>query len=165
MDRGAWWATVYGVAKSCMWLSNFHILKMGNRDLERLKGLAISEQGKELGFSSKFDSKSSWSETSLVVQWLRLWAPHVLGTGLIVGDLRSHTPCNQKTKPKQNIKQKQHCSKFHKDFKNCPHCTATKPMCHNCWVWHNSWNPRTLEAVLCNKRSHRNEKPQHGSQE
>ena len=31
---------------------------------------------------------------------------------------RSHMHCGQK---KQNIKQKQYCNKFNKDFKNCPH--------------------------------------------
>jgi len=44
---------------------------------------------------------------------------------------------------------------------------ATKPMCHDCWAcapgfWnHNYWCPSTLEPVLCNKRSHHNEKPTH----
>ena len=35
----------------------------------------------------------------------------------LVGELRSHMP-HQK---KQNIKQKQYCNKFNKDFKNGPH--------------------------------------------
>ena len=42
---------------------------------------------------------------------------------------------------------------------------ATKPVCHNYWSWalepgsHNCWSPNALEPVLCNKRSHRTEKP------
>ena len=55
---------------------------------------------------------------------------------------------------------------------------ATKPMRHNYWVCaleptsHNYWagvlqllKPAHLEAVLCNKRSHRNEKPTHHNEE
>ena len=52
---------------------------------------------------------------------------------------------------------------------------ATKPVCHNYWACctlelasHNYWarvpqllKPTCLEPVLCNKRSHRNEKPAH----
>ena len=36
----------------------------------------------------------------------------------LVGELRSHMPHGQKN---QNIKQKQYCNKFNKDFKNCLH--------------------------------------------
>ena len=55
---------------------------------------------------------------------------------------------------------------------------ATKPMCHNYWACalepmsHNYWahmsqllKPAHLEPVLCNKRSHRNEKPVHRNEE
>ena len=64
-----------------------------------------------------------------------------------------------------------------------PTCRGeTKPVCHNYWACalepasHNYWSPRAtttearvpqllksacLEPVLCNKRSHRNEKPMH----
>ena len=55
---------------------------------------------------------------------------------------------------------------------------ATKPMRHNYWacalepVSHNYWarvpqvlKPARLESVLCNKRSHRNEKPTHHNEE
>ena len=57
-------------------------------------------------------------------------------------------------------------------------CRATKPVCHNYWactlepVSHNYWarvpqllKPTCLEPVLCNKRSHRNEKPVHCNKE
>ena len=46
-------------------------------------------------------------------------------------------------------------------------CGATKPMCHNYWAQaleprsRNFWRPCTLEPVLLNKRSQRNEKPAH----
>ena len=57
--------------------------------------------------------------TSLVVQWLRL---RLLMQGVrvrsLVGELRSHMPCSQKN---QNIKQKQYCHKFNKDFKKMVH--------------------------------------------
>ena len=36
----------------------------------------------------------------------------------LVRELRSHMPCDHKTK---NVKQKQYCNKFTKDFKNGPH--------------------------------------------
>ena len=36
----------------------------------------------------------------------------------VVGELRSHMSWGQKN---QNIKQKQYCNKFNKDFKNGPH--------------------------------------------
>ena len=55
---------------------------------------------------------------------------------------------------------------------------ATKPMCHNYWacaldpVSHSYWarmpqllKPACLEPVLCNKRSHHNEKPRHRNEE
>ena len=57
-------------------------------------------------------------------------------------------------------------------------CRATKPVRHNYWacalepVSHNYWarmlqllKPVNLEPVLCNKRSHRNEKPVHRNEE
>ena len=35
----------------------------------------------------------------------------------LVGELRSHMPCDQKKKTKQ----KQYCNEFNKDFENGPH--------------------------------------------
>ena len=62
------------------------------------------------------DLKVFWG-TSLVVQWLRLYLP-VLGVQIqsLVRELRSHMPHGQKRK-KEDIKQKQCCNKFNKDFK------------------------------------------------
>ena len=53
--------------------------------------------------------------TSLVVLWLRLHLP-VRGVQIqsLIGELKSHMTCDQKT---QNIKLKQYCNKFNKDFK------------------------------------------------
>ena len=53
--------------------------------------------------------------TSLAVQWLRLHLP-MQGVRVrpLVGELRSHMPHGQKNP--QNIKQKQYCNKFKKDF-------------------------------------------------
>ena len=57
--------------------------------------------------------------TSLAVQWLRICLPmQGVWVRSLVGELRSHMPHGQKN---QNIKQKQYCNKFNKDFKNCPH--------------------------------------------
>ena len=60
--------------------------------------------------------------TSLVVQWLRL-PSNAGGVGLIPGQWAKipHVSQPKKKKPKQNIKQKQYCNKFNKDFKNGPH--------------------------------------------
>ena len=57
-------------------------------------------------------------------------------------------------------------------------CGATKPLCHSYWactlepVSHNYWahmpqllKPTCLEPMLCNKRSHCNEKPVHHNEE
>ena len=57
-------------------------------------------------------------------------------------------------------------------------CGATKPVRHNYWACalepasHNYWahvpqqlKPVRLEPVLCNTRSHRNEKPVHRNEE
>ena len=64
-------------------------------------------------------SKVTLQETSLAVQWLRL---HLLIQG-VAGSI----PCQGVRLPgalgpeKQNIKQKQYCSKFNEDFKNGPY--------------------------------------------
>ena len=43
---------------------------------------------------------------------------------------------------------------------------ATKPMCHNCWAHvPQLLKPAPLEPMLCNKRSHHNEKPAHHNKE
>ena len=58
-------------------------------------------------------------ENSLAVQGLRFYLP-VQGMWVhsLVGKLIFHMPHGQKNK---NIKQKQYCNKFNKDFKNDPH--------------------------------------------
>ena len=57
--------------------------------------------------------------TSLAVQWLRLHLPmQGVQVRSLVGKLRFHMRCGQKTK---NIKQKQYCNIFNKDFKDGPH--------------------------------------------
>ena len=63
--------------------------------------------------------KISVPGTSLVVQWLRLCLPMQWGRGSIPG-LGARIPHASWPK-KQNIKQKQYCNKFNKDFKNGPH--------------------------------------------
>ena len=57
------------------------------------------------------------SGTSLMVQWLRLCLPiQGIQVQSLVQDLRSHIGAST-----QNIKQKQYCNKFNKNFKNGPH--------------------------------------------
>ena len=57
--------------------------------------------------------------TALMVQQLRLCLPKQgVQVPSLVGELRSHMTWGQK---KQNIKQKQYCNKYNKDFKNGPH--------------------------------------------
>ena len=56
--------------------------------------------------------------TSLVVQWLRLCLP-VKGVQVLIPGQGAKIP--HASRPKnQNIKQKQYCNKFNKDFKNGP---------------------------------------------
>ena len=63
--------------------------------------------------------KKDYSVTSLVVQWLRLRLPRQrMWVRSLVREISSHMPRRQKN---QNIKQKQYCNKFNKDFKNGPH--------------------------------------------
>ena len=57
--------------------------------------------------------------TSLVAQWLRLHVPNAGGVGSIPGR-GAKIPCASGPK-NQNIKQKQYCNKFNKDFKNGPY--------------------------------------------
>ena len=84
------------------------------------------------------------SRTSLVVQWLRICLPM------------------QGTQVRALVREDPTCR------------GAAKPMSHHYWVCalepasHNYWahvpqllKPVHLEPVLCNKRSHRNEKPAH----
>ena len=60
------------------------------------------------------------SETSLVVQWLKLCLPmQGVPVQSLVKGLRYHMP--HRAEKKQNIKKRQYCSKFNKDFKNGPH--------------------------------------------
>ena len=56
-------------------------------------------------------------ETSLVAPWLRLYLPkHEMQVRSLVRELGSHMPRSKKKK-KKNIKHKQYCNKFNKDFK------------------------------------------------
>ena len=53
-------------------------------------------------------------------QWLRLQLPlQEMWVQSLVGELRSHMPCNQKNQNTQ--KEKQYCDEFNKDFKHGPH--------------------------------------------
>ena len=65
MDRGAWWATVHGVAKSETRLSDFH-----SYDIP-LSLTSASAYDLEDNDSSLWGFKKSLVGTSLVIQWLR----------------------------------------------------------------------------------------------
>ena len=92
--------------------------------------------------------KSIYSGASLVAQWLRISLP------------------TQGTRVRALAREEPTCR------------GATKPMDHNHWACilepasHNDWarvpqllKPTRLEPMLCNKRSHRNEKPAHCNEE
>ena len=69
----------------------------------------------------KFKSPiKNWAKgTPLAVQWLRLHTSNAGGAGSIPGQ---GAKIPHASRPKnQNIKQKQNCNKFNKDFKNGPH--------------------------------------------
>ena len=78
---------------------------------------------------------------SLVAQWLRIRLP-TQGTR-IWALVRENPTCHRATKP------------VHHNYWAC----TLEPMSHN------YWSPCTLEPVLCNNRSHRNEKPAHRNEE
>ena len=74
--------------------------------------------------------KNCW-EASLVVQWLRLTF-QCRGCGFYPCSGSYNPTCFvAKKKKTQNIKQKQYCNKFNKDFKNGPHSKKRKKI--NCW--------------------------------
>ena len=52
-----------------------------------------------------------WLKLRLPIQWRHVSSP--------VGDLRSHLPCVEKKNP--NLKHKQYCNSFNKDFKYRPY--------------------------------------------
>ena len=69
------------------------------------------------GISLACPSKTS-TGTSLVFQWLVLHlSMQEVQVQSLIGELGSHMPCGQN----QNIKQRQYCNKFNKDFKTGPH--------------------------------------------
>ena len=105
------------------------------------------------GSPSLMTSGTSWYKNKLV------------GTSLVVQWLRTHLPL-QGTRVWALIQEDPTCHR------------ATKPMRHNYLAWalepasHNYWarvpqllKPACLEPMLCNKRSHHNEKPMHRNKE
>ena len=85
---------------------------------------------------------------SLVAQWLRLCLPM---QGTRVWALLWEDPtCRRATKP------------VHHNYWAC----ALEPTSHNYWAhMPHLLKPACLEPVLCNKRSHHNEKPAHRNEE
>ena len=78
-------------------------------------------------------------EASLTVQWLRHCLPRLqVPIQSLVGDLKSHMPCDQGQQQQQKIqtvKQKQYCNKFNQDFKNSPHQKTNKQtQCRTCKI-------------------------------
>ena len=71
-----------------------------------------------------------------MVQWLRLHLS--MWTQSLVGELRVHMPCHQ------NIKQKQYCDTFSKDFKTGPHQKNIYPPLNS----HQSGIPKPLHVSM-----------------
>ena len=65
------------------------------------------------------NKSDSFTGSSLVVQWLKTSLSIAGGAGLISG--RGAKIPHASWPKNQNIKQKQYCNKFNKDFKNGPH--------------------------------------------
>ena len=85
--------------------------------------------------------KTQYDGTSMMVQWLKILLPM---QGTWVRALVPEDPtCHRATKPVSH------------NYQAC----ALEPMSPN------YWSLRALEPVLCNKRSHHNEKPVHCSEE
>ena len=85
---------------------------------------------------------------SLVAQWLRIRLP-MQATG-VRAFVREDPTCHRATKPVRH------------DYWAC----ALEPTSHNYWAHEPQLlKPAHLEPVLCNKRSHRNEKPMHRNEE
>ena len=110
--------------------------------------LWLVKQKKKKNNLEYFQCQDSRTGTSLVAQWLRVCLPM------------------QGTRVQALVQEDPTCR------------GATKPVCHNYWacalelVSHNYWacvpqlrKPTCLEPVLCNKRSHHNEKPAHRNEE
>ena len=78
-----------------------------------------------------------------MVQWLRLCLLiQRVQIRSLVRELTSHMPFGQKKKKKNwNIKQKQYCNKFNKDFENDPHQKKDLKKGGNTpWCGHNQFN-------------------------
>ena len=80
-----------------------------------------ADWGRKKGKSKQSKPRQKWPTpgTSLAVQWLRLCLPMWGEAGLIPGQgTKTRHALGAKH---QNIRQKQYCNKFNKDFKNHPH--------------------------------------------
>ena len=98
----------------------------------------------DLGFFIKF---MLWG-TSLVAQWLRIRLP-IQGTQ-VRALVRQDPTCRGAAKP------------MRRNYWVC----ALEPVSHNYWAHvPELLKPACLEPVLCNKRSHCNEKPAHRNEE
>ena len=104
--------------------------------------LQFSQPRRQTYRKQKSKKYNSW--TSLVAQWLRVCLPT---QGTQVRALVQEDPtCHRATKPMRH---------------NSWAC-ALEPTSHNCWAhMPQLLKPMRLEPVLCNKRSHCNEKPVH----
>ena len=104
MDGRAWWAAVHGVAQSRTRLSDFpftfhfHALEKEMATHSNVLAWRIPGMGEPGGLLSMGSHRvgHDWRDlaeagTSLVVLWLRLWAPNTVGLGSIPGQgTRSH---------------------------------------------------------------------------
>ena len=94
------------------------------------------------------DDKDGDTDAILMIKTRPLWhdiKSNSWGTSLVAQWLRIHLPV-QGTWVWSQVEEDSACF------------GATKPVCHNYWA-------SALEPVLCNKRSHSNEKPSHRNKE
>ena len=135
--------TKASVPEDLYWRKMFFRKDSGPR---RKSGDLPSKKGEQTSWRMYGLIRKCWA--SLVVQWLRIRLPM---QGTWVRALVWEDPtCHRATKPLRH---------------NYWACTL-EPASHNYWACvPQLLKPTRLEPVLCNKRSHRNEKPAHCNEE
>ena len=143
-----------------------------NRAMMRHKGMGTLhwEWRREMGWGEIPEKESYLPDISTGTALLRKKKYvyiyiYLHGTSLVAQWIRIHLPV-QETQVRSLLQEDSTC------------CRATKPMHHNYWACaleptsHNYWvhmpqllKPELPEPVLCNKRSHHNERPKHRREE
>ena len=162
-DRGVWCALVHTVTKTWTWLS-YWIRKWKTKGMRAqlyLKTTWLHLQTDVLRFATSSSASSFQSTLSIALtsqfalQTSRLpsFKNEPGRSSLVAQWIRIHLPM-QWTQVQSLVREDSTC------------CETSKPVCHNCWVPMLQLLKSTyLEPVLCNKRSHLNEKPTHHNAE